>query len=110
FDVEATVANADLALKIGFIATAELEDGRAAPPRPALPLSAIVQIPEKRDAYAIFVVTSSDGRSTAAMRPVVLGDLVRNDVTVTEGVTQGERVIVVGAEQVRDGDQVAIVP
>jgi multidrug efflux system membrane fusion protein len=109
FDVEATVDNADVALKIGFIATVELENAGALGPVPAVPLSAVVPSPRK-DEYAVFVVTSRDGRSVASMRPVVLGDLIRNDVTVISGVVQGDSVIIVGAEQVHDGEQVAVVP
>src|SRR5262249_24280521 len=98
FDIEATIDNPDQALKIGFIATAELDSSAAAAaPAAAVPLSAIVQLPEKRDAYGVFVVTAQNGRSVAGLRPVVLGDLVRNEVAVTHGVVQGDVVIVVGA-------------
>src|SRR5262245_37272172 len=88
FDVEATIDNQDRTLKVGFIATAELEDAAAVAPRLTVPLSAVVQLPQGRDAFAVFVVTSQNGRSVASLRPVVLGDLVRNDVTVANGVAQ----------------------
>lgn len=110
FDVEATIANADLALKIGFIATVEVESAGAVARAPAVPLSAIVPSPAPKDAHAVYVVTSRDGQTVASLRPVVLGHLVRNDVTISEGVAEGDRVIVVGAEHVHDGERVAIVP
>src|SRR5262249_51018827 len=110
FDIEATLDNRDQALKVGVIATAELDDAAAVAPAAAVPLSAIVQLPQKRDDLAVFVVTSQNGRTVATLRPVVLGDLVRNDVTITKGVVRGETVIVVGASHVRDGEQVAVIP
>jgi len=110
FDIEATVDNRDQALKIGFIATAELDNAAAVAPRPAVPLSAVLRLPQKRDAFAVFVVTSHNGRSVASLRPVVLGDLVRNDVTVTSGLAPGESVVVAGANHIRDGEQIAVIP
>jgi len=110
FDIEATIDNGEQALKIGFIATAELDSAAALVRRAAVPLSAVVDVPEKHDAYGVFVVTSRGGGTYASLRPVVLGDLVRNDVTVVAGVTQGELVIVVGASHVHDGERVAVIP
>jgi multidrug efflux pump subunit AcrA (membrane-fusion protein) len=110
FDIEATVDNPDQALKIGFIATAELDELPSTQSRVAVPLSAIVQVPQKRDSFAVFVVTDPNARSVASLRPVVLGDLVRNDVTVTEGIVPGESIIVLGANHVRDGEQVSVIP
>src|SRR5262249_1688148 len=72
FDIEATLDNRDQALKVGVIATAELDDAAAVAPAAAVPLSAIVQLPQKRDDLAVFVVTSQNGRTVATLRPVVL--------------------------------------
>jgi RND family efflux transporter MFP subunit len=108
FDVEATVDNRDQALKVGFIATAELESTSAAAAGVVVPLSAIVPVPGRKEAFAVFVVQTKDDGSVATLRPVVLGDLVRNDVAVVDGVAEGESVIVDGANVVRDGEKVAV--
>jgi len=110
FDIEATIDNRDQALKIGFIATAEVDSAATVAPNAAVPLSAVVELPGQRDAHAVFVIAARDGRSVASLRPVVLGDLVRNDVTIAGGVAVGEIVIVVGANHVRDGEPVAVIP
>src|SRR5262249_4349075 len=109
FDIEATVDNQDQALKVGMIATAEL-DVPTTQARTVVPLSAVIKVPEKKDTFAVFVVTENSGTSVARMRPVVLGELVRNDVTITQGLADGEAIVVRGATIVRDGDRVAVVP
>ena len=109
FDIEATVDNKEQALKVGMIATAEL-DGTATQARAVVPLSAVIKVPESKDTFAVFVVTENGGTTVARLRPVVLGELVRNDVTITQGLSEGEAVVVRGATIVRDGDRVAVVP
>jgi membrane fusion protein (multidrug efflux system) len=109
FDIEATVDNKDQALKVGMIATAEL-DATATQAPAVVPLSAVIKVPDKKDTFAVFVVTENAGSSVARLRPVVLGELVRNDVTITTGLAEGEAVVVRGASIVRDGDRVAVVP
>jgi len=109
FDVEATVDNKDQALKVGMIATAEFV-GAQAQAHAVVPLSAVISVPDKKDTFAVFVVTQSGEATLAKLRPVVLGELVRNDVTITEGLAEGETVVVRGATIVRDGDQVAVIP
>jgi RND family efflux transporter MFP subunit len=109
FDVEATVDNQDHTLKVGMIATAEFQRAKAEA-RAVVPLSAVIHVPDKKDRFAVFVVTGEGEAKVATLRPVVLGELVRNDVTITEGLAEGESVIVRGATIVRDGDRVAVIP
>jgi hypothetical protein len=92
-----------------MIATAELV-ATSTQAGAVVPLSAVVQAPERKDAFAVFVVTRTGEATVAKLRPVVLGELVRNDVTISEGVAEGETVVVRGATIVRDGDQVAVIP
>jgi multidrug efflux system membrane fusion protein len=109
FDVEATVDNQDQALKVGMIATAEFQRATAKASA-VVPLSAVVHVPGKKEGFAVFVVTGDGEAKVASLRPVVLGQLVRNDVTITEGLAEGEAVIVRGATIVRDGDRIAVIP
>lgn len=110
FEVEATVANGDQALKVGMIATAELDTSSGEPASAIVPLSAVVPIPERPGAYGVFVATATHDATIAHLVPVVLGSLVRNDVAVLAGVSPGDRVVVVGASMIHDGDRVAVVP
>ncbi|MGB1656235.1 MAG: efflux RND transporter periplasmic adaptor subunit [Longimicrobiales bacterium] len=59
--------------------------------------------------YVAFVVVERDGIEVAEVRDVVLGPTRRNLVVVEEGLTVGERLIVVGQKSVADGDRVNLV-
>lgn len=76
----------------------------------AIPLAAVVRASQTPDGYGVFVVESSEGRDVARARPVTLGPAVGNAVAVTEGVRAGERVVVMGATLVADGEPVRIIP
>ena len=110
FEVQLTLGNADGALKPGMVATVDVSDTRAAGAAPeealAVPLSAIVRSPGGAAGYAVFVVDSRDGASTAHRRTVTLGQLLGNEIVVASGLTGGEQVILQGASIVADGERV----
>jgi multidrug efflux system membrane fusion protein len=110
FDVEITVPNADGALKVGMVAVIQVGDQTAVPVQPALvvPLAAIVHAKD-RDGYAVYVVEDTAGKSTVHLRTVSLGPMIGNEISVTEGLRQGERVVISGAPVVTDGDQVSLI-
>ena len=76
----------------------------------AVPLSAIVRSPSNPDAYNVFVVQPVGDRAIAKVRPVELGPAAGNAVALTRGVEPGERVIVMGASLVSDGESVRVIP
>ena len=111
FDVEATLDNADKALKVGMVMQVQIDLRNAsAPPAALIPLSAVVRPPKAPTGFAAFVVTSEGGGDTAHLRTVALGDLVTNRVAVTTGLSVGDQVIVQGATLVTDGQRVMVVP
>jgi RND family efflux transporter MFP subunit len=113
FGVELTIANADGLLKPGMIGTVEVPIGAAgaAPEGQAsVPLSAVVRPESAGGAYAVFVVDGEAGRAIARLRRVALGDVHGDEVAVTEGIAAGERVIVMGATLLTDGEPVRIIP
>lgn len=108
FEVELTLPNADGALKPGMVATVDIGGGgEDAAPQLVLPLPAIVRAPGgSDDAYAVFVVETSDAGPVARVRRVTLGALVGNAVAVTGGLTGNEQVVVRGAALLVDGERV----
>jgi multidrug efflux system membrane fusion protein len=111
FSVEVSVANTDRVLRPGMIATVRLggpQEERSG--TPALPLSAIVKHESSPTGYALFVVQESDGRTTARLRSVRLGDVVGNEIEVTEGLAPGESIVVSGAMLLQDGEAVRVIP
>src|SRR5262245_6574079 len=113
FDVEITIANGDGRLRPGMIGSVEvvadptpaatIEAGA-----PAIPLSAIVRSEKRPDQYGVFVVDG--GGNTVHARQVTLGGVQGNLVAVTSGLAAGERVVVMGATLLKDGDAVRVIP
>jgi multidrug efflux system membrane fusion protein len=108
FAVEVTVPNQQGPLKPGMIASISLT-GIPKPPVPSVPLSAILSNPVTPDHYAVFVAQEQGGNWAAHVREVTLGETQESLVAV-HGVEPGEKVVVVGAAQLKDGDLIEVIP
>jgi RND family efflux transporter MFP subunit len=106
FAVEVTVPNPKSYLKPGMIASLSLAGVQKAP-APTVPLSAVVANPGSPGRYAVFVVSDANGKSIAHLRAVGLGETHESDVAV-EGVKPGEKIVVVGTAELKDGDVVEV--
>lgn len=100
FVVKVRVPNPDKDLLPGMIATVEVDR--------VLDEEAIV-IPQdwvvtKLDGYGVFVASGG----AAHWRSITLGDIVRGQVVVTDGLAPDERVVVVGQHRLVDGDTLLI--
>jgi hypothetical protein len=74
-----------------------------------VPLSAVVSDPARPDQYGVFVAQEQPGRWVANLRQVTLGETQESLVAVN-GVKPGEKVVVVGAAQLKDGDSIQVIP
>ena len=111
FDVEITIANADGRLRPGMIGAVELAgDADDESPEPAVPLTAIVRSDAHPDRYSVFVIDGTGEQAVARSRPVTLGDVHGNLVSVPTGISAGERVVVLGATLLKDGESVRVIP
>ena len=108
FAIEVTVPNPKASLKPGMIASLSLTDVQKAPV-PAVPLGAVVANPGSSGHYAVFVAKEEAGKWVAHLREVTLGETHESDVAV-EGVNPGEKVVVVGAAGLKDGDFIQVLP
>src|SRR5579859_7470812 len=108
FAIEVTVPNPKSELKPGMIASLTVSGVQKAP-APAVPLSAVVADPASPGRYAVFVASEVDGKWMAHLREVTLGETHESDVAV-DGVKPGEKIVVVGAAGLKDGDSVQILP
>ena len=108
FAIEVTVPNPKASLKPGMIAALSLTGVHKAP-LPAVPLSAVVAAPGSSGRYAVFVAQEEGGKWVAHLRQVALGETHESDVAV-EGVNPGEKVVVVGAAGLKDGDFIQVLP
>jgi membrane fusion protein (multidrug efflux system) len=100
FSAEVEVENANGALRPGMIATVEFrrtdEESQI-----VLPQDLIVT---QLDANGVFV---EDG-GIARWRPLVLGDLVRDQIRVESGLKAGEKIVVLGHRGLSDGDPLIV--
>jgi RND family efflux transporter MFP subunit len=108
FAIEVTVSNPKALLKPGMIASLSLTGVHKAPV-PTVPLSAVVADPGSSGHYAVFVAQEQGGKWVAHLREVALGETHESDVAV-DGVNPGEKVVVVGAAGLKDGDFIQVLP
>src|ERR1700745_3434319 len=106
FAVEVTVPNPKSYLKPGMIASLTLSGVEKAPV-PSVPLAAVVAAQSASGRYGVFVASEVNGKWTAHLRAVTLGETHDSDVAV-EGVKPGEKVVVVGVADFKDGDLVQV--
>src|SRR5262249_20445025 len=113
FDIEITIPNRDGRLRPGMIGSVELgpeAGGANASAHAAVPLSAVVRSAQHADGYTVYVIESRGAEQTAHARSVTLGSVQGNLVEVMSGLTAGERVVVMGAHLVTDGEIVKVIP
>src|SRR5271166_6020440 len=108
FAIEVTVPNPKALLKPGMIASLSLAGVHKAPV-PSVPLSAVVAATASPGRYAVFVAQELDGKWVAHLREVRLGETHESDVAV-DGVNPSEKVVVVGAAGLKDGDFIQVLP
>jgi RND family efflux transporter MFP subunit len=108
FAVEVTVPNPKASLKPGMIASLRLTGVHKASV-PSVPLSAVVASPASSGRYAVFVAKEEGGKWVAHLREVALGETHESDVAV-DGLKPGEKVVVVGAAGLKDGDLIQVIP
>jgi membrane fusion protein, multidrug efflux system len=105
FEVELQLANPGRVIKPEMVAGIEILL-RTREDVVVIPQEAVIRVEE---GYVAFVVEEEDGRSSARVRRVRLGPARSNEVVVEEGLSFGDRVVVVGQSQVADGDFVDVV-
>jgi RND family efflux transporter MFP subunit len=106
FAVEVTVPNPKSYLKPGLIASLTLSGVEKAP-APSVPLAAVVADQSAAGRYGVFVASEVNGKWTAHWRAVTLGETHESDVAV-EGVKPGEKIVVVGVADLKDGDLIQV--
>ena len=115
FDVEVTIPNKDGRLRPGLIGTVAINRG-AGPTRTAdngplaVPLTAIVRSEAGAGQFAVVVVERENAVDVARVRPVELGQVFGNVITVVKGVSLGERVVVSGPTLLAHGEPVKVLP
>lgn len=105
FPLEVVLPNAGRAIKPEMVANVEVVR-RSVNQAIVVPQEALVRV---EDGFVAYVVDESSGRPMARVRQLTLGASQRNQVVVESGLVVGDKLIVVGQNQVADGDRVAVV-
>jgi len=108
FTIEVTLSNSRNTLRPGMIASVQLGGKREAS-QPSVPLSAIVPYPGESGQFAVVVAEQQSGQWKAHVRRVTVGATHISSVTVT-GVHAGEKVAAIGAQLVKEGDSLSVIP
>jgi RND family efflux transporter MFP subunit len=108
FTIEVTLANHQNKLKPGMIASIEL-GGKREVPEASVPLSAVVSDPDETGKFAVVVAKQDSGQWRADLRQVTVGANHGGSVSVT-GVQAGEKVVVLGAQLLKQGDSLSVIP
>jgi RND family efflux transporter MFP subunit len=108
FAIEVTVDNHGSHLKPGMIASLSLGENSHSS-APSVPLSAIVPHPSQPGRFAVMVAQERAGKWTASLREVQLGATHESSIAVV-GVQPGEKVIAVGAQLLKDGEPIEVIP
>jgi RND family efflux transporter MFP subunit len=108
FTIEITIANRQNKLKPGMIASVELGGKRSAT-EPSVPLSAVVPYPGGTGQFAVVVAKGNSGQCKADFRQITVGVNHGSSVSVT-GVQAGEKVVVLGAQLLKQGDSLSVIP
>lgn len=105
--VELTVRNPDRTIKPEMVATVEIVRRRLDSAL-VVPQGALVR---REEGFVAFVVEDAEAEEApvARVREVELGPSRQNRVVVTSGLRPGDLLVVVGQQQVADGDRVKVV-
>jgi RND family efflux transporter MFP subunit len=111
FDIEATIPNSDARLRVGMIAALKLPVTAQAASMLVVPTRAVVRPPDDPKGYAVYVAEKdAEGKMVAQLKPVKIGPVLGDQVSVESGLDAGAQVIVRGADVVFNGASINIVP
>jgi RND family efflux transporter MFP subunit len=110
FSIEVTIDNSREDVRPGMIGSITWGASRDSSPRLVVPLNAVVRSPADPNGFAVFRLTERDGKSCALAQTIEIGQTIGNSIEVTRGLTAGQTIISLGGAQVRDGQQVNILP
>jgi RND family efflux transporter MFP subunit len=108
FAIEVTLSNRKNTLKPGMIASVQL-GGKRETPQMSVPLSAIVPYPGESGQFAVIVAEQQAGQWKARVRRVTVGVTHGSSASVS-GVHNGEKVVAIGAQLLKDGDSLSVIP
>jgi RND family efflux transporter MFP subunit len=109
FSVEVSIANANGEVRPGMVGGLTLGAGSRGA-RLVVPLSAVVRSPSDPNGFAVFQLVNRSGKTYAVAQTIMPGTTFGNSIEVLNGVTAGERIVGLGGDLLRDGQEVKVLP
>jgi multidrug efflux system membrane fusion protein len=108
YSVDVTIDNANEQIRPGMVGSLVVGPATATTRRLVVPLSAIVRDPANASGVAVFRIEDRGGQTVAVVQAVATGDTFGNTIEITSGLNAGDRVVSLGGELLRSGDQVRV--
>ena len=110
FSVEVTIVNPNNEVRPGMVGALTLGAGPSPTARLVVPLSAVVRAPGNPNGFAVFRIQDRAGKTYAVAQNITPGGTYGNAIEVQSGVTAGERIVGLGGDLLRDGQEVRVLP
>jgi RND family efflux transporter MFP subunit len=108
FEISVSIDNADGALRVGMVASLDVDRTILPDEFTVIPISGIVR--SDTDDFAVYTVESESGNTIAKLQAVETGEVFGNRIAIISGLSIGDQVIVTGNTQVKDGQIITVVP
>ena len=110
YSVEVRIDNPQNLLKSGMIASITVGSGQPIGRVMVVPLTAVVRSPTTPNGFAVYLTEGTGDTVKVHIQDVTLGDTYGNTIAVLSGLSLKERVVTSGANMIKNGDQVRIIP
>jgi RND family efflux transporter MFP subunit len=110
FSVEVSISNPNNEVRPGMIGSLTLAPNLSPLPRIVVPLSAVVRAPGNPNGFAVFRIQAREGKTFAVAQTITPGGTYGNSIEVLNGVTAGQRIVGLGGDLLRDGQEVRVLP
>jgi RND family efflux transporter MFP subunit len=108
FSVSVTITNANDAIRPGMIGSVSLSGVVRSARRLVVPLSSIVHAAGSIGAFGVVRIESRQGKNYARIQPIQIGASYGNAIEVTSGVSNLDRIVVLGSESLQDQQQIRV--
>jgi len=110
FSVEVSISNPHNDVRAGTVGSITLGAESMPAPRLIVPLSAVVRALGNPNGFAVFRLQERGGKTYAVAQNIMPGATYGNAIEVASGATNGERIVGIGGDLLRDGQEVRVVP
>jgi multidrug efflux system membrane fusion protein len=108
FSVDLSIENANGAIRPGMIGSLSLLGGVTIAEKLVVPISAVIRAPG--GGFGVFRVESRDQKYYASAQAVQIGETYGNAIEVKSGVSEGDRIVILGGELLRNGQEIRVLP